>query len=76
MGVKGNFKDTVKKGFEGRDLPTRHSEFEDDLDTVVYSLRLHKKRKDSLHRIFRAKGMDLSTGIRWVLYEWLEKELT
>lgn len=75
MGVKSNFKDAVKKGFEGRDLPTKHTTFDDDLDTVVYSLRLHKERKKTLQRLFRNKGMDLSTGIRWVLYEWLDSQI-
>lgn len=73
MGVKQ--KDfTVSQGFEGRDLPTKESFVNDD-ETVIFNVRLHKKRKEALQRAFKAKGMDLSTGLRMLAYEWLGRNI-
>ena len=73
MGVKQqNFDKTVENGF--KNLPVdKETLFEDDTETVVFGLRLHKKRKEILQKIFRSKGMDLSTGIRFIVYEWLKE---
>jgi len=77
MGVKkkDSFEDTVKAGFGSRELPTKGMDFLDDTETTTHSVRLHKKRKTTLQRLLKAKGMDLSTGIRWIVYEWLDKNL-
>ena len=65
---------SVKSSFENRVIPIKVDEFQDDNESVIISLRLHRKRKKALRTLFKAKGMDLSTGIRSVLYEWLNDQ--
>ena len=73
MGVKKtDFSKAVKESFQDRDLPRVN--YADDTETVVFTLRLHKKRREALQRIFQEKGMDLSNGIRMVLYDWLKNQ--
>lgn len=77
MGVKKTFGDTVKQGFEGRGLgPQPHEApgFEDDRETVVFPVRIHKKRKEALAKLFRERGIGLGPGIRMVLYEWQDSQ--
>ncbi len=78
MGVKqssSKFSETVKEGFTDRVLPTKGVDFADDNETTTHSVRLHRKRKEALQRLLKVKGMNLSTGIRWIVYEWLEKNM-
>jgi hypothetical protein len=78
MGVtkKPLFAETVKQGFEGRDLTTASTTgFDNDEETVSHAVRLHKKRKDALQKIFKGMGMDLGTGIRMVVYKWLDDQM-
>jgi hypothetical protein len=76
MGVKEPFGDKVKQGFEGRDLGVAPmAGFEDDEETVSHAVRLHRKRKDALQKIFKSMGMDLGTGIRMVVYKWLDDRM-
>ncbi|MGO9287371.1 MAG: hypothetical protein ACLQIJ_01250 [Polyangia bacterium] len=76
MAVKKPFAETVRQGFEGRALETAEGTpgFEDDAETVSHAVRLHKKRKAALTRIFKGMGMDLGTGIRMVVYQWLDEQ--
>lgn len=79
MGVgttKRPFAETVQQGFEGREiLGAKELDFDDDTETVSHSVKLHKKRKDVLQKMFRARGLDLGAGIRMVLYEWLDTQV-
>ena len=71
MPIKG--KETQDE-YENRDLPRKNaSHFPIDDDWVVHSLRLHKTRKEALQRHFKQGGADLTTGIRQVLYEWMDE---
>lgn len=75
MAVKKPFGDTVRQGFEGKSLdPEAVQGFEDDTTTVSHAVRLHEKRKAALTRIFKGMGMDLGTGIRMVVYRWLDEQ--
>jgi len=74
MGVKKSFGDTVKQGFEGRGLAPTPAGFTDDEETVVVPVRLHKKRKEALARLFKARGIGIGPGIRMVIYEWLDSQ--
>ena len=47
--------------------------FDGDDETISHAVRLHKKRKEALSRIFHGMGMDLGTGIRMVVYKWLDE---
>jgi len=79
MGVgttKKGFAETVQQGFEGREiLGGKELDFDDDVETVSHSVKFHKKRKDALQKLFRARGLDLGAGIRMVLYEWLDGQI-
>ena len=77
MAVKKPFAETVRQGFEGRaslEAGEAGQGFEDDTETVSHAVRLHKKRKAALTRIFKGMGMDLGTGIRMVVYQWLDEQ--
>ena len=76
MGVKQPFGEKVRQGFEGKSLEPSASSpgFEDDTETVSHAIRLHKKRKEALARAFKSMGMDLGTGIRMVVYQWLDDQ--
>ena len=60
--------------YEHRELPRKNaSYFPIDDEWVVHSLRLHKTRKEVLQRYFKQGGADLTTGIRQILYEWMDE---
>ena len=61
--------------FEGRQIPKKLEQFADDTETQVVHIRLHKERMAALKMLFHAKGQDMTTGIRTVLYEWLGANL-
>lgn len=70
----------IKKGggfieTEERDLPMKQGNaFPLDDGTTVHSLRLHKTRKAALEKYFKNKGMDLSNGLRSIIYEYMDQQ--
>jgi len=60
--------------FENRNLKFKNSSiYPTDDDTIVHSLRLHKKRKLAMDNYFKQQGLNLNTGIRQVLYTWMDQ---
>jgi len=69
MGIK---KTSLKEAVEQRDL--EHDPYRDDKETVVVSVRIHKKRMEALNEYCRRKGLSVNGLIRSVLYDWIETE--
>ena len=65
----------VEGAFQGRGLPKAREQFTDDTETSVVHIRLHRRRRDKIKELFNLQGMDMNTGIRSVLYDWLYNQL-
>lgn len=82
MAVHNKQKAIVSASMEGRTLgdaaPVAPSKPQEprkkgrkDLGTIPVSTRLEPEKRDALEDHFRSQGLDLSTGIRQVLYEYI-----
>ncbi len=65
----------VSTAFQGRKLPVQGEEFSEDTETKVVHIRLHKERAELLKKLFKLRGMDMTTGIRSILYDWLYRNM-
>ena len=65
----------VSTAFQGRKLPIQGEEFSEDIETRVVHIRLHKERAELLKKLFKLRGMDMTTGIRSILYDWLYRNM-
>ena len=60
--------------YQSRDLPRKNaSYFPLDDELTVQSIRLHATRRKVLDEYFRSRGLNLTVGIRQVLYDWMDE---
>ena len=65
---------SMNKEVEERGFAVKRPGFPVDDTTVIHNLRLHKIRKEALQYHFKGQGLTLSSGIRQVLYDWMDKQ--
>ncbi len=61
----------IQERVEESGLPLKASKME---KLKLFNIRLLDRDKETLRQHFRNKGLDLSSGIRMVLHEYMEKE--
>jgi hypothetical protein len=68
----GNLQEDIKNDVNNRDF-AKSQELPDADKFEVFSIRLPVNHKQILKQYFKNKGMDLSNGLRMIIYEYMEK---
>lgn len=75
MAIPRKPEDAVLEDMTGRTIgPIQAPTAAEDRTMVPVPLRLGKTRLEALRRHFETKGLNLSSGIRTVLYEYMARE--
>ena len=69
---RNEFAAKVQEKVQQTGLPTKPNQPQQRLK--LFNIRLVDADKEILRQHFRNKGLDLSSGVRMVLYEYMERE--
>lgn len=71
---KNKMEDSINGEMANRSFPVNNETLAIEEKTKVRSIRFHESRLKALEKHFKREGIDLSSGVRQVIYRWMDEK--